>query len=127
MIWNVQDRLECHAKLQKVGMPPILPFYHVKVDKGKETIVKEKIEEDTIITNLNINFVMGISGLVDVAFWKNDVQICPAMVGESIVGDSQTIEIQEMIQAKEGDELSVKIKNNDKKYDHIIGVRIDVR
>lgn len=110
--WTRKDKIEYYNNLAKMGLPPVDPFTKIRVNK-------EEIE------GLGVSFVMGHMGLVSVTFLKDDVQICPA-IGKGIVGDDQIIQIQECIKISKGEKIKVKIKNNDE-FDHVVGVRVDVK
>ena len=123
--WTRKDKIEYYNNLAKMGLPPVDPFTKIRVNKEETVIEEEIVTQDNIREGLGVSFVMGHMGLVSVTFLKDDVQICPA-IGKGIVGDDQIIQIQECIKISKGEKIKVKIKNNDE-FDHVVGVRVDVK
>ena len=124
LLWTREDRKDYYKTLAEMGLPPVDPFTSIRADKGETKIEEELAERDYIIEGFGLNFVMGHAGLVSVVFLRDDIQLCPS-IGEGIVGDGQTFQIQECIKLTKGEKIKVKVKNNDE-LDHMVGVRVDI-
>ena len=128
LLYTRKERAEYHKACIELGGIPLDPFTNIQVNKGETVIEEEQAKQDYIIEGYGLNFAMGQAGLVTVAFLKNDVRICPALPNVAgIFGDSTTMLLQECIQIKQGEEIKIKIENADKQFDHIVGVRVDVK
>jgi len=123
LLWTNEDIKNYYKTLAEEELPPVLPYTHLECEKEKTQRYSEKAKKDYILNQVNISFVMGCLNLVSIRLYKDDVQIIP--IRNSITGDGIEYQLPENIIIRKDNKIIAEVINNDK-YNHLIGIRLDV-
>jgi len=102
----------------------LFPLAKITVEPMTSKLVEETFPTDGTIKDIIVSYPGGIHCLVTVSMWLH-IFVWELLL-PPLVGDNQVFYLNVARYVKFPNKLKVDIRNNDSKFEHTVGVRVDV-